>query len=153
MRHSTLIHERVEQCRAGRNEKAICRISSGWVVLGDVQFLRGYSLLLADPVVPSLNHLDKDARKAFLYEMSLIGDVLLEITGARLINYELLGNMEFALHAHLFPRFENEPAELKHYPAWFYDKQVRAATPFDSQRDKPLMDAIRSALDARELVC
>ena len=53
----TLIHERVEQCRAGTNKTAICRVASGWVVLGDVQFLVGYSLLLPDPVVLDLNSL------------------------------------------------------------------------------------------------
>ncbi len=51
----TLIHKRVRLCQSGDYPKAICRLSSGWVVLGDVQFLRGYSLLLPDPVVPHLN--------------------------------------------------------------------------------------------------
>ena len=53
----TLIHRRVEEARQGINPAVICRVPSGWVVLGDVQFLHGYSLLLPDPVVPSLNAL------------------------------------------------------------------------------------------------
>jgi hypothetical protein len=50
----TLIHRRVETARQGNNPTVICRVPSGWVVLGDVQFLRGYSLLLPDPVVLGL---------------------------------------------------------------------------------------------------
>ena len=48
-----LITERVALARNGANDKVICRLASGWAVMGDVQFLPGYCLLLPDPVVPS----------------------------------------------------------------------------------------------------
>ena len=67
----TLIHSRVEAARAGTNPTVICRVPSGWLVLGDTQFIRGYSPLLADPVVPDLNALDKLRRQAFLYDMTV----------------------------------------------------------------------------------
>jgi hypothetical protein len=56
---STLIHQRVEAAPAGTNPTVICRMPSGWAVLCDMQFLRGYSILLADPVARDLNALDK----------------------------------------------------------------------------------------------
>lgn len=146
----TLIHERVRQCQTGEYPKAICRLSSGWVVLGDVQFLRGYSLLLPDPVVPHLNDMDADTRKVFLYEMSVVGDVVLEITGAVRINYEMLGNVEPALHAHIFPRFEDEPEELRLKPVWLYDWD--AAPAFDAIRDREIMQAIAEGLERRGLL-
>lgn len=141
---TTLIHRRVAACRSSAYEKAICRVQSGWVVLGDVQFLRGYCLILPDPVVGHLNELDADARKTLLYEASVVGDALLELTDAVRINYEILGNLEPALHVHVFPRFDNEPAELKTRPVWFYDWDH--APKFDPQRDAPLMNDIRNAL-------
>ena len=147
---TTLIHKRVRQCRAGDYPKMICRLSSGWVVLGDVQFLRGYSLLLPDPVVPHLNAMDDEARRVFLYEMSVVGDVILEITGAVRINYEMLGNVEPALHAHVFPRFEDEPEELKLKPVWFYDWE--SAPAFDASRDSEIMQAIAAGLERRGLL-
>ncbi len=79
---STLIHKRVDECRSGTNPKTICRVKSGWVVIGDVQFLKGYSLLLPDPVVADLNELSTAQRATVLHEMSILGDALLEITGA-----------------------------------------------------------------------
>ena len=151
-RYPTLIHERVAQCREGTNPKSICRVSSGWVVIGDVQFLKGYCLLLADPVVKDLNSLSEEQRKDFLYEMSVLGDVLLHLTGARLINYEILGNSEHALHAHVFPRYEDEPSEVKHSPAWFYDKDYRASIEFDPDRDRDFMEKVRDELRKRGLV-
>jgi len=99
----------------------MCRLRSGWAVIGDVQFLPGYSLLLSDPVVPSLNDLTENARKEFLLDMTLIGDAILEATGAQRINYEILGNTEPELHAHIFPRYTSEPEEHRRMPAWFYD--------------------------------
>ena len=37
-----LITERVAQARNSTNDKVICRMASGWAVMGDVQFLPGY---------------------------------------------------------------------------------------------------------------
>jgi diadenosine tetraphosphate (Ap4A) HIT family hydrolase len=145
----TLIHQRVRQCQTGDYPKAICRLSSGWVVLGDVQFLRGYSLLLPDPVVPHLNAMDEAGRKNFLFEMSVVGDVILELTGAVRINYEMLGNVEPALHAHIFPRFKNEPKQLRLKPVWSYDWDN--APKFDLVRDAEIMQAIADSLEKRGL--
>ena len=99
---STLIHERVAAAHVGTNPTVICRMPSGWAVLCDVQFLRGYTILLSDPVVPDLNALDREHRAQFLLDMVTIGDALLEVTGAFRINYEILGNLDPALHAHSF---------------------------------------------------
>ena len=41
--------DRIQSARAGTNPTVIKRMQSGWAVLGDYQFLRGYSLLLSDP--------------------------------------------------------------------------------------------------------
>jgi len=147
---STLIHQRVAACRSGAFDQAICRVHSGWVVLGDVQFLRGYSLLLPDPVVGHLNALNPQQRRTLLYEATIVGDALLDVTGAIRINYEILGNLEPALHLHVFPRFADEPAELRTRPVWFYDWE--AAPRFDPERDAPLMQAIRRRLDRAGIV-
>ena len=138
---NTLIHERVEMCRAGTNPKTICRVQSGWVVIGDVQFLPGYSLILPDPVVTDLNALPIDQREVFLREVSVVGDALLELTDAFRINYEILGNGEPALHAHIFPRYQSETDDLRRLPAWFYDWEN--APQFDADRDAPLMEQMR----------
>lgn len=147
---STLIHQRVAECRAGSFPKAICRVASGWVVLGDVQFLRGYSLILPDPVVSDLNALSMEDRKVLLYEASVLGDALLALTGAVRINYEILGNLEPALHVHVFPRFDDESEELKTRPVWFYDWEN--APVFDAKRDRPLVEEIRGYLEKSGIV-
>ena len=124
-----LIAERVALARNGANDKVICRLQSGWVVMGDVQFLPGYCLLLPDPVVPSLNDLDSEARATYLLDMARIGDAVLEVTGALRMNYEILGNSEPELHCHIFPRYAHEPEQQRRMPAWFYD--WKNAPPYD----------------------
>ena len=145
----TLIHQRVRECREGKYPKLICRVSSGWVVLGDVQFLPGYSLLLPDPVVADPNHMNEATRKTFFYEMSLVGDALLSVTDAVRINYEMLGNLDPALHAHIFPRYLPEPESLRLKPVWFYDWE--AGPSFDLDRDRSIMESIRDYLQNQRL--
>jgi diadenosine tetraphosphate (Ap4A) HIT family hydrolase len=117
----TLIHQRVAAARNGMNPAVIARLRSGWAVIGDRQVVAGYSLLLPDPVVPDLNALSGSARAIFLDDMARLGDALLHVTRASRINYEILGNAEPALHAHLFPRYDSEPPDFRRRPVWFYD--------------------------------
>jgi diadenosine tetraphosphate (Ap4A) HIT family hydrolase len=133
--------------RGGQNSTVICRVPSGWAVLADVQFLRGYSLLLPDPVVFDLNSLSPADRTIYLQDMAIIGDALLEITGAMRINYDILGNGEPALHTHIFPRYSNEPDELRRGPAFFYDWDK--GPKFDLERDKYLMNQLAESIQKR----
>lgn len=101
--------------------RVIKRMTSGWAVIGDPQITRGYCLLLPDPVVPHLNALIAEEREQFLRDMTRLGDVVLAITGAERINYEILGNVEPALHAHVIPRHATEDPELRKKPVWLHD--------------------------------
>lgn len=117
----TAIDQQVEAARRGELARVIKKMKSGWAVLGDPQITRGYCLLLPDPVVPHLNALIGDEREQFLRDMTLLGDVLLAVTGAERINYEILGNVEPALHAHVIPRHASEAPDLRKKPVWLHD--------------------------------
>lgn len=144
---STLIHQRVEMAHEGKNLMVICHMPSGWAVLGDKQVTPGYTVLLSDPVVPDLNALPLEDRAAYLRDMTIVGDALLEVTGADLINYEILGNSERALHTHIVPRYADEPAEQRRRPIWFMG--MENAPQFDLERDRELMDRIAQAIQKR----
>lgn len=117
----TAIHSQVSAAREGRDPRVIARLYSGWAVFGARQFLRGYTLLLPDPVVPNLNALGARERIVFLSDMSRLGDALLKVTGAARINYAIFGNQEPALHAHVIPRYLDEPEALRAEQPWAYD--------------------------------
>ena len=141
---STAIHRQVELCRAGNDPSVIARLPSGWAVLGQRQVLAGYSLLLPDPVVPHLNALSAAERDRFLADLGRLGDAVLRATGALRINYAIFGNLEPALHAHVHPRYADEPEAMRTNNPWAYDWTL--APLFDLQRHRGLRDAIRARL-------
>jgi diadenosine tetraphosphate (Ap4A) HIT family hydrolase len=118
---ATTIHSLVDRCRAATLPAAIAKLPSGWVVMAERQVLPGYCLLLPDPVVPHLNALALEPRSQFLYDMGLIGDVLLALTAAARINYAIYGNVDPALHAHIFPRDSAEPESTRTAQPWALD--------------------------------
>jgi diadenosine tetraphosphate (Ap4A) HIT family hydrolase len=147
---TTTIPERIETARVGTNPTVICRVQSGWAVLCDMQFLRGYCILLADPVVPSLNDLNRELRSQYLCDMALVGDALLDVTEAFRINYAIMGNSDPFLHAHIVPRYATEPEEYLYGLPWSYPKNVMDEKPFDYERDKKLIQQLREAIRLRK---
>ena len=139
---TTAIHRQVEAARHGELPRVIARMKSGWAVLGDPQITYGYCVLLPDPVVSDLNALTGEARRQFLDDMARLGDAVLEETGAERINYEILGNVEPALHAHVIPRHASEDAQLRKKPVWLHDWSTAPAF-------SRALDALRRRLAAR----
>ncbi|MBA3075258.1 MAG: hypothetical protein FP831_16770 [Anaerolineae bacterium] len=138
---------RIETARSGTNPSIICRVPSGWVALADMQYLRGYCILLADPVVDSINALDLDARARFMTDMSIVGDALLRVTDSFRINYGMLSNADPYLHAHIVPRYRNEPEEIRRHLPWSYSKEHMASNPIDLERDRDLMVDLKQAIE------
>ena len=145
----TLIHERVELSRQGKNKTVVCKMKSGWVVLGDDQRLKGYSLLLSDPVVDSLNAHEMPQRIQFLSDMTVVGDALTEVLNPSIINYSILGNTDRALHAHIHPRYNTESPEKRRTIPFIYNIDKMPCIPFDYERDKALIVAIRNSIIKR----
>ena len=140
-----MIEARVVAARRGENPFVIARLASGWLVIGDVQPLAGYCLLLADPVVESVNALSEAMRTRYWLDVTRIGDALLEVTGAWRINYETWCNQEPSLHTHITPRYLTETDADRRRPAFVaYDWAV--ARRFDPALDGPFMARMRAAL-------
>ncbi|MEM8865243.1 MAG: hypothetical protein AAGF31_06805 [Planctomycetota bacterium] len=141
-----IITQRVELAREGNLPELVCRMPSGWAVMGDVQVVPGYCLLLPDPVVTTLNDLAFTERACYLNDMATLGDAVLKVTGAVRINYAMLGNLEPELHAHVFPRYADEPAELRTKPVWLYNWDH--AQRFHPDKHGDLQSRIREELSA-----
>jgi diadenosine tetraphosphate (Ap4A) HIT family hydrolase len=142
---ANLITERVELARRGQNPYVICRMKSGWLVIGDVQPLPGYCVFLADPVVESINALDRAQRTQYSLDVIDVGDAVLAVTDAYRINYETLCNSEPALHTHIIPRYRTEPDEKRGRVAWkAYD--WAASRCFDATQDGSFIERMRRQL-------
>ena len=60
------------------------------------------------------------------------------------INYAIFGNQDPALHAHVIPRYADEPLPNRTAHAWTYDWAQAPA--FDAASLAPLIDAVRAKL-------
>jgi diadenosine tetraphosphate (Ap4A) HIT family hydrolase len=78
--------------------------------------------------------------------MAHLGDVLLHVTAAVRINYAMFGNVEPALHAHLFPRHATEPATIRTAQPWALDWE--SAPPYSDPRFGDLKAAIVARITA-----
>lgn len=141
-----LITTQVELARAGRETSLICRVPSGWVFLAGMQYLRGYCILAPDPVVPSINALDRARRAGFLCDMTVVGDALMSVLGAYRVNYFIGGNSDPVLHAHIVPRYMDEPEKLRRGGPWSYPQEQMDGVRFDHERDRELMRQLAGAI-------
>ena len=98
-------------------------------MIGGVQFLPGYSVLLVDdPSVQRLSELSKSRRLAFLSDMDRLGEAVERVCkrldpAFRRVNLEILGNTDPFLHAHVWPRFDWEPVDLVGRAVWLYPRE------------------------------
>ena len=138
-----LVEQRVALARRGENPFSICRLASGWLVAADRQPQCGCCLLLADPVVESLQALTEAERIAYFLDLSRIGDALTTVTGAYRINYETLGNQAAALHTHITPRYRGEPVLMRRMSPSVSRFLARR---FDKRVDGAFVEQMRTAL-------
>ncbi|MEU4731682.1 diadenosine tetraphosphate hydrolase [Streptomyces sp. NPDC023588] len=146
--------DRIGSAHRGENPTVLRRLGSGFAVIGDRQFLPGYSVLLADdPAVTRLSDLPGARRAAYLGDMERLAEAV-ERACARLdpafrrVNIEILGNTETYLHAHIWPRYDWEPAERVRLPVWLYGEECWRGTRHAlGPRHVPLRTAIGEELD------
>jgi diadenosine tetraphosphate (Ap4A) HIT family hydrolase len=143
--------DRIASALDGTNPTMVTRMKSGIVVLGDSQLLPGYCILIAYPIVKTLNDLDFQQRSEFLVDMSLLGDAILTVCKPAKINYEILINAADFLHAHVFPRYEWEPEERRKMPIWLYPKEQRflPENTFSEEKHGKIKTRIAEELNAR----
>jgi len=90
------------------NPYFVSELETGYVVMGDHQHFRGYTLFLCKEHTTELHFLESDFKMKYLEEMSLVAEAMYNAFEPDKLNYELLGNGDTHLHWHLFPRVEND---------------------------------------------
>ncbi len=144
--------DRIGAALRGENPTVLARLPSAFAVMGDVQWLPGYCVLLSDDVtVTRLSDLPRPARMQFLHSLDRLAEAVEQGCAAvdpqfRRVNIEILGNTDPFLHAHVWPRFDWEPAELVGKPVWLYPPE-RWCDP--ASELGPSHDALRTLITAR----
>ncbi|MEU8454472.1 HIT family protein [Streptomyces griseoaurantiacus] len=146
--------DRIGAALRGENPTVLRRLTAGFAVIGDVQFLPGYSVLLVDePHVRRLSDLPRGKRLSFLSDMDRLGEAVEHVCqrldpAFRRVNLEILGNTDPFLHAHVWPRYAWEPAEVRGKPVWLHPRTRWTDERFAlGPRHDVLREAIGSELD------
>ena len=119
--------DRIGSAARGENPTVLATLPSGYAVIGDVQFLAGYCVLLGkDSHAKALADMPREDRVQFLADADLLATAVERAcreadSSFRRINIDILGNADAFVHAHIWPRYEWEPPELIRRPVWLYD--------------------------------
>ncbi len=117
------ICDRISMIKKGTNPFFVKELETGYVVIGDNQHFKGYSIFICKEHTTELFQLDCSYKMKFLEEMSIVAEAVSKAFGAEKMNYELLGNGDTHLHWHLFPRVSGD---IDNYgndgkgPVWWY---------------------------------
>lgn len=145
--------DRIGSALAGTNPTVLARLPQSFAVFGDSQYLPGYCVLLVDdPSVDRLTDLPRRRRLEFLDSMDVLGQAVETACralrpGYRRMNYEILGNTDAYLHAHLFARYDWEAPAHVGRPVWLYDPvEFYGTESAAGPHDRPLRDRIVAEL-------
>ena len=131
---SCLICMRIDSIKKRENPYFVAELETGYVVLGDYQFFRGYTLFLCKEHKLELHELSIHFRKKHLWDMSQVAEAVYKAFRPKKLNYELLGNTDEHVHWHLFPRHAHDP--LPYRTVWNIPKKIRNA---DSARPSEVL--------------
>ncbi|WP_030764154.1 HIT family protein [Streptomyces sp. NRRL F-2664] len=143
--------DRIGNAHRGTNPTVLRRLDTGFAVIGDRQFLPGYSVLLTDdPAVTRLSDLPRPRRAAYLADMERLAEAVERACAQldpafRRVNIEILGNTDPYLHAHIWPRYDWEPEDRVGRPVWLYERECWHG---EKHALGPHHDTLRAAIGA-----
>jgi len=118
---SCLICDRIGMIKEDTNPYFVKELETGYVVIGDHQHFKGYTLFLCKEHTTELHFLDKDFRLKYLEEMALVAEAVYHAFKPEKLNYELLGNGDTHIHWHIFPRVTGDTPVKG--PVWWLPRE------------------------------
>ncbi|MBQ9845316.1 MAG: HIT family protein [Oscillospiraceae bacterium] len=142
-----MVCNRIDLIKKGENPFFVRELKTGYVVIGDSQRIKGYTLFICKQHAAELHFLEKEYREEFLREMSIVAEAVYNAFRPDKINYELLGvGNAVHMHWHIFPRRKGDTPEKG--PVWQLGKELwnREYSPGTQQLEE-MKCALNEALD------
>lgn len=146
-----MVCERIEMIKKGENPYFVRELNTGYVVIGDQQRIKGYTLFLCKQHAYELHQLDPDYRDEFLHEMALVSEAVFNAFKPDKLNYSLLGaGRGLHMHWHIHPRRNGDTPNLG--PVWqlgkkLYDKKYNPTSEELEILKKQLNEELDKLLD------
>ena len=138
---------RIDLIKKGENPFFVRELDTGYVVIGDSQRFKGYTVFICKECVNELHLLDGEFRMEFLREMSIVAEAVYNAFKPDKLNYELLGTGNAKhMHWHIFPRRDGDTPTAG--PVWKIGKEVfsKEFAPTAEELDS-LKNALNKELD------
>lgn len=147
-----LICERIDAIQKGGNPYFVAELETGYVVIGDHQYFKGYTLFLSKQHVTELHFLEKEVRNQHLAEMADVAEAVARAFDAKKMNIESLGNGDAHLHWHLFPRQEGDLKDYGHNgrgPVWWlpFDEMMSEEHIVSGQELEDMKERLKRSLN------
>ncbi len=119
-----IVCKRITMIKEEINPYFVAELETGYVVIGDYQLFKGYTLFICKEHETELHFLKENIRAEFLAEMSKVAEAVYNAFKPDKLNYELLGNGKGGahIHWHIFPRRENDTPVQG--PVWWIDRDL-----------------------------
>lgn len=136
------ICQQIDLLKKVKNPYIVTKLQTGYVVMAESQFYRGYTLFLSAKHASELHQLPPKFMGLFIQEMALVSKAVWLVFKPRKLNYELLGNSQPHLHWHIIPRYKNDPKP--NYPIWSLSEKIRSAKKY--RPDSKKLSELKSKL-------
>jgi diadenosine tetraphosphate (Ap4A) HIT family hydrolase len=133
----------IERIRSGTFPDLVAELPRSWLILGDAQFYRGYSVMLAKRHITEMHLMPRGEAHELIDELMAVGKTLERVVKPLKLNYECLGNQEPHVHWHVFPRYAEDPMRLA--PVWLRPEDERKVALEDYDR-RGLVASMRAEL-------
>ena len=139
--------DRINAIKNGTNRYFVRELETGYVVIGDSQRIKGYTLFICKHHATELHFLDYDIRNKFLQEMAIVAEAVYNAFKPDKLNYELLGKGNAQhMHWHIFTRFKDDTANGG--PVWQLGKELFSDEFAPSDKElKSLIDRLNTELE------
>lgn len=113
-----LLCQRIKKLKSKEDSRFIKEFKHSYLILGDHQFFKGYSVVLLKDHIPDLVDLDPLTQAEYLSEVMTSAKAIKKTFKPYKLNYAVLGNEVEHVHFHLFPRYEEELKKEKVKHPW-----------------------------------
>lgn len=118
-----LVCERIALIKENKNPYFVRELNTGYVVIGDQQRIKGYTLFLCKQHAYELHQLESHYRDEFLHEMALVAEAVYHAFQPDKLNYSLLGaGRGLHMHWHIHPRRNGDTPAAG--PVWQLGKEL-----------------------------
>jgi diadenosine tetraphosphate (Ap4A) HIT family hydrolase len=133
----------IERIRTGALSDFVAELPHSFVILGAMQFYRGYCIVFAKLHATELHLMPPAEARELFDETVAVGAAIAAVVKPLKLNHDCLGNAEPHVHWHVFPRYASDP--MRRLPIWKRN-EAEVTIALDERDRRELIGSLRTEL-------